>query len=470
MPRVSPLNHKMRMVNEQGQPTPEFMRWWQEFLATVNPLSTSEGVSNLVDVLGDTRGSLLVRSATEWVLLTPDTAGYVLVDQGPASDPIWQAPTFLALDDSPASYTGQSEKVVRVNTGETGLEFYTLPTAVTTFLGLTDTPSSFTGQAGKFVAVNGGETALEFVTGGGGGGGGGVTGEFSGASISRQANHTGQNFTGATLYAGWDTTEFDEGGWSDVGGSNPSRLTVPSGVTRVRVSASFSFSNVSSGITVLQIWKNGAAISANRISRDDFLSNNSSSRNLDLGVVEVTAGDYFECRSSINLRYLRRLGWRRMHLPDRRSERWYTGLLRRQRDPASGAYRPELHRLPRCTPGWDTAEYDEGGWSDIGGSNPSRLTVPTGVTRVRIQTNIALSNFSSGILVLQIWKNGAVTPQGFIMRGEPLSNNTVTVALNTGVLEVSPGDYFECRLVSTVDSSVDVSAGNMSFSIESVPG
>lgn len=33
--------------------------------------------------------------------------------------------TFLALSDVPASYSGQSLKGVRVNAGETGLEFYT---------------------------------------------------------------------------------------------------------------------------------------------------------------------------------------------------------------------------------------------------------------------------------------------------------------------------------------------------------
>lgn len=36
------------------------------------------------------------------------------------------ATTFLALTDTPASYTGQTLKVVRVNAGETALEFVTL--------------------------------------------------------------------------------------------------------------------------------------------------------------------------------------------------------------------------------------------------------------------------------------------------------------------------------------------------------
>jgi hypothetical protein len=40
---------------------------------------------------------------------------------------------------------------------------------VSTFLALTDTPSSYSGQAGKYAKVNTGETALEFATPGGGG-------------------------------------------------------------------------------------------------------------------------------------------------------------------------------------------------------------------------------------------------------------------------------------------------------------
>ena len=41
--------------------------------------------------------------------------------------------------------------------------------AATTFLGLTDTPASYAGQTGKVVTVNGAETALEFIAAAGGG-------------------------------------------------------------------------------------------------------------------------------------------------------------------------------------------------------------------------------------------------------------------------------------------------------------
>jgi len=68
---------------------------------------------------------------------------------------------FLGLTDTPATYSGQTLKIVRVNAGETDLEFAT--PAAGDYVGLTDTPSSFSGEALKIPRVNSGETAIEFV-------------------------------------------------------------------------------------------------------------------------------------------------------------------------------------------------------------------------------------------------------------------------------------------------------------------
>ncbi len=68
--------------------------------------------------------------------------------------------TFLTSIDTPSSYAGQGSKSVRVNVGETALEFVD-PTE--SYLGLSDTPSSYAGEANKTVRVNVGESALEFV-------------------------------------------------------------------------------------------------------------------------------------------------------------------------------------------------------------------------------------------------------------------------------------------------------------------
>jgi parallel beta-helix repeat protein len=74
---------------------------------------------------------------------------------------------FTGLTDVPTSYAGQAGLFLKVNAGETGLEFGAAGGA-TTFIQLTDVPASYAGQGGKFVKVNAGATALEFATGGGG--------------------------------------------------------------------------------------------------------------------------------------------------------------------------------------------------------------------------------------------------------------------------------------------------------------
>ena len=71
------------------------------------------------------------------------------------------ASAFTGLSDVPASYSGQANKMVKVNAGETGLEF-SAAAAPTVFTGLTDAPASYTGQAGKVPVVNLAETGLEF--------------------------------------------------------------------------------------------------------------------------------------------------------------------------------------------------------------------------------------------------------------------------------------------------------------------
>jgi hypothetical protein len=66
---------------------------------------------------------------------------------------------FIDLSDVPHSYASQSLKGVRVNAGETGLEFY-----LRSLIGLSDFPASYTSQALKALRVNAGATAVEFFT------------------------------------------------------------------------------------------------------------------------------------------------------------------------------------------------------------------------------------------------------------------------------------------------------------------
>jgi len=155
----------------------------------------SSGVSRLQDL-----------SDVDFLSSTP-TDGLILAFNGsegkwqatPSSD-LGGAENFLELTDTPADYTGDALKVVRVKGSEDGLEFITLPlipttlgqlsdveeatgktagdflrwidgvwqpdpgVAATNFLTLSDTPDSYTGQAGKLVRVKASADGVEFVT------------------------------------------------------------------------------------------------------------------------------------------------------------------------------------------------------------------------------------------------------------------------------------------------------------------
>ena len=69
--------------------------------------NTPAEVSALLDVLGATRGSLLVRTVTGWVILPPGTLGKVLASHGPGADPAWESlPSVQAYLDSISDVQG----------------------------------------------------------------------------------------------------------------------------------------------------------------------------------------------------------------------------------------------------------------------------------------------------------------------------------------------------------------------------
>ena len=70
---------------------------------------------------------------------------------------------FTDLSDTPANYSGSGGYTVKVNGGGTALEFVNESAAATVFTDLTDTPANYTGHAGKFVKVNATPDGLEFV-------------------------------------------------------------------------------------------------------------------------------------------------------------------------------------------------------------------------------------------------------------------------------------------------------------------
>lgn len=123
-----PLSPHVPIVDKEGRPTPEFLRWTQtqrDVNEDIIPLGTVGEVSDVLDTLGGDQGSVLYRGAANWQALAPGTAGKVLQTAGAGADPVWAsaAATFLGLTDTPANYTGESGNVVAVKGDESGLEF-----------------------------------------------------------------------------------------------------------------------------------------------------------------------------------------------------------------------------------------------------------------------------------------------------------------------------------------------------------
>lgn len=98
---------------------------------------------------------------------------------------------------------------------------------------------------------------------------------------------------------------------------------------------------------------------------------------------------------------------------------------------------------------WDNEVADVGGWHD-NATNNTRLTVPSGVTRVKLVGNTYSTSLVNTPYNLEIKKNGATVAGGGIMG----SYYTGQMNLSSAVLEVAAGDYFELIATSTAAQTV----------------
>jgi hypothetical protein len=106
---------------------------------------------------------------------------------------------------------------------------------------------------------------------------------------------------------------------------------------------------------------------------------------------------------------------------------------------------------------WDQADRDTDGFWSAG--DPTRLTVPAGVTKVRVRTSLRLTTGIFDGFLISMYKNGGYEPGMSIVNnrfvdtaGDNFANNEAQVF--SDVLDVAEGDYFEARVTST-DASYD---------------
>jgi hypothetical protein len=116
---------------------------------------------------------------------------------------------------------------------------------------------------------------------------------------------------------------------------------------------------------------------------------------------------------------------------------------------------------------WNSEDYDTHGFHDTG-VNPERLTVPTGVARkVKLSAQITLASITADLWVLlEIRKNGSAAYTGVGRATAEVGTTTPSVQVETGVVSVVAGDYFELWITVETDTSVDITAASSWFQIE----
>jgi hypothetical protein len=279
------------------------------------------------------------------------------------------------------------------------------------------------------------------------------------ALVYKSANEAAVNFQTAAAVT-FNTEAYDTSSWHDTG-SNTSRLTVPSGVTHVRLSARVTLQALGVGMGVeIYITKNGDTnIATNRINMPFIMEAIGATENhyhLWSGPLAVTPGDYFELvvlssgDNSVTVQGTTDGCWFAIE----EIENFSGAMVKKAADQTAANY------SAGSIVTWDTEVLDVGGWHDTG-SNTSRLTVPSGVSTVRVTAGIAvtslLANAEAYVLMIKNGDTNAATRAINLPVAEEDSSAVIAfMQLSSGPLAVSPGDYFEIWPLIPGDASITI--------------
>lgn len=135
------------------------------------------------------------------------------------------------------------------------------------------------------------------------------------------------------------------------------------------------------------------------------------------------------------------------------------------------AYLTSPHTLTTATEDnidWDAVRYDTDSIHE-NVTNPSRLTVPSGVTYVRISAKIIFGFHATGIRIIALYINGSQESYGNPAHSM-IAQTTGTTGFNlvSAVLPVVGGDYFEISGYQDSGGDLGVTSGaqNSWFAME----
>lgn len=293
-------------------------------------------------------------------------------------------------------------------------------------------------------------------------------GTTQGALVYKSADQTAVNASGAGVNVTWDSESYDTLGFHDTS-SNTSRFTIPAGVTKVRLSAQIVVSGgtgTSGTYSGIQITKNGSIIYPGAGYELKELTFASHTNNAVTGVLSVSTGDYFECLyfeetdTSVTIEA---------------DQSWFCieviGVTQALGTSYAGCKVVKAADLTgqNLTAGavitWDTEIRDTHGFHSTS-SNTSRLTIPAGITKVRITGALRINNIAaSSVPRMFLSKNGSTALVQISGHNPSTSWGGV---FDSGVLSVSEGDYFEMSFQNDTDTSVDITAATSFFDLEVV--
>lgn len=114
---------------------------------------------------------------------------------------------------------------------------------------------------------------------------------------------------------------------------------------------------------------------------------------------------------------------------------------------------------------WNSEIYDNVGAHD-NVTNNSRLTVPSGVTKVRLHAAVCIDDFTAGQRIqVDIRKGGVKEHDGYAGMYTTWSGIPFPYSCSTPVVSVNAGEYFETFLYSS-DSLITIVAARSNFSME----
>lgn len=300
--------------------------------------------------------------------------------------------------------------------------------------------------------------------------------------------------------------------------SAPNRLTIPVGVTKVRLVACVQVEGSVDPIEShqFQFMLNGSTFVGNSVSQavSSAASNygyNNPGINVASDVIDVSPGDYFElmyyASGSFSLSASGRT-WFALEVVERTTtnaklqelldvlagtpadgqslvwdaatSKWKAGVPTVSYPGTVGMYKPFRGAMAKLTADftlaapptpvpWQDVDYDTSGFWSAG--SPSRLTIPAGVKKVRLHANLqfASATFTSAAnTFINFLKNGSNS-----FRGNGLASNTSGYQDSgftavSGVIPVVAGDYFEVRWQASRAGTAVLVAASSQFSIEVV--